>query len=170
MPLNRVIARGALGAQVNFWKQRMESIDIADVYYAAFLSNGQAVQNYPEFKPGEKIRLRIINGSASSQFWLTFGGEDPTLVAADGLDVVPVPHNKTFIAIAETYDFILTIPTSGKVEIRAMAQDGSGHSSTYIGRGETTRARRSQTQPIRYDEANGRNEYAHGRPGYQIQS
>jgi FtsP/CotA-like multicopper oxidase with cupredoxin domain len=135
-PLNKVIARGALGAQLNFWKQRMETMDIADVYYPAFLSNGQSVQNYPDFAPGEKIRVRIINAAASSQFWLTFGGQDPLLVAADGLDVVPVVHNKTFIAVAETYDFIVTIPASGKVEIRAMAQDGSGHSSTYLGKGE----------------------------------
>ena len=135
-PLNRVIARGALGAQLNFWKQRMETVDIADIYYNAFLSNGQPVQNYPEFEPGEKVRVRIINAAASSQFWLTFGGQDPLLVAADGLDVVPVVHNKTFIAVAETYDFIVTIPVSGKVEIRAMAQDGSGHSSTYLGKGE----------------------------------
>ncbi len=58
-----------------------------------------------QFKPGEKVRLRIINAAASSQFWLTFGGEDPPLVAADGLDVVPVRRNKTFIAIAETVRF-----------------------------------------------------------------
>lgn len=136
MPLNRVIARGALGAQLNFWKQRMESVDTADVYYSAFLSNAQSLQNYPEFNPGEKVRVRIINAAASSQFWLTFGGQDPLLVAADGLDVVPVVHNKTFIAIAETYDFVVTIPENGKVESRAMAQDGSGHASTYLGKGE----------------------------------
>ena len=135
-PLNRVIARGALGAQLNFWRQRMETVDIADIYYAAFLSNGQSVQNYPQFAPGDKVRVRIINAAASSQFWLTFGGQDPLLVAADGLDVVPVIHNKTFIAVAETYDFIVTIPATGKVEIRAMAQDGSGHSLTYLGQGE----------------------------------
>ena len=96
-PLNQVIARGAFGAQLNFWKQRMESADIADIYYPAFLVNGKQVQEYPQFKPGEKVRLRIINGSASSQFWMTFGGEAPLLVSADGLDVVPVKRNKTFI-------------------------------------------------------------------------
>lgn len=134
-PLNRVIARGAFGAQLNFWKQRMESFDIADVYYDAFLVNGQPVQQYPDFKPGEKVRLRIINGGTSTQFWLTFGGEDPLLVAADGQDVVPVKHNKTFIAIAETYDFLVTIPPNGKLEFRAMAQDGSGTASAYLGTG-----------------------------------
>ena len=139
-PLNRVIARGALGAQFNFWKQRMEGMDIADIYYPAFLSNGEKTQNYGQFKPGEKVRLRIINAAASSQFWLTFGGEDPLLVAADGLDVVPVRRNKTFIAIAETYDFVVTIPARGKMEFRAMAQDGSGHTSTFLGQGETVAA------------------------------
>src|SRR5690606_20820225 len=121
-PLNRVIRRGAFGAQLDFWRQRMEGADIADVYYPAFLVNGQQEPEYPEFKAGEKVRLRIINGSASSQFWMTFGGIMPTLVSADGLDVVPVEHNKTFIATAETYDFIVTVPENGKIEFRAMAQ------------------------------------------------
>ena len=135
-PLNQVIARGAFGAQLNFWRQRMESADIADIYYPAFLNNGEEVQEYPQFEPGEKVRLRIINGAASSQFWMTFGGEDPLLVAADGLNVVPVRRNKTFIGIAETYDFIVTIPNEGKIEFRAMAQDGSGHSQAYLGKGK----------------------------------
>ncbi|AFL82614.1 putative multicopper oxidase [Aequorivita sublithincola DSM 14238] len=135
-PLNKVIARGAFGAQLDFWRQRMEGADIADIYYPAFLINGKEVAEYPEFKAGEKVRLRIINGSASSQFWMTFGGDTPTLVAADGKDDVPVKHNKTFIAIAETYDFIVTVPEDGKIEIRAMAQDGSGTTLAYIGSGK----------------------------------
>ncbi|MBD3627738.1 multicopper oxidase domain-containing protein [Cyclobacterium sp.] len=135
-PLNRVIARGAFGAQLNFWRQRMESADIADIYYPAFLNNGEEVQEYPQFEPGDKVRLRIINGAASSQFWMTFGGEDPLLVAADGLNVVPVRHNKTFIGIAETYDFIVTIPQTGKIEFKATAQDGSGYTSAFLGKGE----------------------------------
>ena len=137
-PLSRVISRGGFGAQLNFWKQRMEGADIADIYYDAFLTNGNQVSEYPDYAPGEKIRLRIINGSASSQFWMTFGGEDPLLVSADGLDVVTVKYNKTFIAIAETYDFIITIPEKGRIEMRAMAQDGSGTTFAYFGKGEKT--------------------------------
>nr|WP_245578750.1 multicopper oxidase domain-containing protein [Algoriphagus vanfongensis] len=135
-PLNQVIARGGFGAQMNFWKQRMEGADIADIYYNAFLNNGLPITEYPDLKPGEKVRVRFINGSASSQYWLTFGVKDPLLVSADGLDVEPVIHNKTFIAIAETYDFIITIPESGKIEIRATAQDGSGQTSAYLGNGK----------------------------------
>ncbi len=139
-PLNRVIKQGALGAQLKFWRQRMESADIADVYYNAFLTNGLQNPEYPEFVPGDKIRVRIINASGSSQYWLTFGGDDPELISADGMDVVPVKHYKTFIAVAETYDFIVEIPSSGKIEIRAMAQDGSGTTSAFLGTGETLAA------------------------------
>jgi len=139
-PLSMVIGRGGLGAQLNFWRQRMEGADIADIYYPAFLMNGEQSIAYPKFQPGEKVRLRIINASASSQYWLTFGGEDPTLVAADGPRVVPVKHNKTFIGIAETYDFIVTIPADGQIEVRASVQDGSGKTSAFLGVGDTLMA------------------------------
>ncbi|MGY5846416.1 multicopper oxidase domain-containing protein [Salegentibacter sp. HM20] len=140
VPLSEAIGRGALGAQLNFWKQRMEGMDISDVYYPAFITNGATSQEYPEFEPGERVRLRFINAAASTQFWLTFGGETPLLVAADGLDVVPIERNKTFIAVAETYDFIVTIPESGKLEVRATAQDGTGQTSAFLGQGSVISA------------------------------
>jgi len=139
-PLNQVISRGALGAQVDFWRQRMEGADIADVYYPAFLINGEEKVEYPQFKAGEKVRLRIIDGSASTSFWMTFGGETPTLISADGLDVVPVKKNKTFIGVAETYDFIVEIPEDGKIEFRIEAQDGSGTASAFLGSGKVMEA------------------------------
>ncbi|RLJ67307.1 hypothetical protein CLV86_0804 [Lacinutrix venerupis] len=139
-PLNQVISRGAFGAQLDFWRQRMEGADIADVYYPAFLINGKQSINYSDFKSGEKVRLRIINGAASTAFWMTFGGDSSTLVAADGLNVVPVNRNKTFIGNAETYDFIVTIPEDKKLEFKISAQDGSGTASAYLGEGEILKA------------------------------
>ncbi|TDD97087.1 multicopper oxidase domain-containing protein [Flavobacterium cellulosilyticum] len=139
-PLNQVIARGAFGAQLNFWRQRMNGADIADVYYPAFLINGEKSVEYPEFKAGDKVRLRIIDGGASTSFWMTFGGEEPLLVSADGNDVVPVKKNKTFIGIAETYDYIITIPKEGKIEFKITAQDGSGTASAFIGNGKVLAA------------------------------
>ena len=134
-PLNRVIARGALGAQFNFWRQRMEGADIADIYYPAFLINGKQTSEHPDFKPGERVRVRIINGAASSYFWLTFGGGAPLLVSADGLDVEPVERERTLIGNAETYDFIVTVPDDGKLEIKASVFDGSGIATTTLGQG-----------------------------------
>lgn len=139
-PLGKVIARGALGAQLNFWKQRMPGADIADVYYGAFLTNGSQVKEYPEFTPGEKVRVRMINASASTYYWITFGGCDPTLISADGIDVVPVKKEKLLFAIAETYDYLITIPESGKLEIRASSMDGAGQTSAYLGEGELLKA------------------------------
>ncbi|MEE4198697.1 MAG: multicopper oxidase domain-containing protein [Bacteroidales bacterium] len=139
-PLSKVISDRGLGAQFNFWKQRMEGADIADISYDAFLVNGESRQEYPEFKPGEKVRLRIVNGSASTSYWMTFGGNNPVLVSADGLNVVPVEHNKTYIAVAETYDFILTVPQKGKTEFRITAQDGSGTASAFLGEGDISHA------------------------------
>lgn len=135
-PLNKVIAKGALGAQLNFWKQRMEGTDIADIYYEAFLINGEQSQQYPNFEPGETVRLRIVNAAASTSFWLTIGGGNPMLVGADGLRVKPYQTNKLFIAVAETYDFLVDVPQKGKIEFRATGQDGSGQTSVFIGTGQ----------------------------------
>ena len=44
--------------------------------------------------------------------------------------------NRLLIALAETYDVLVTVPRSGRFELRASAQDGSGHASLYLGGGE----------------------------------
>ena len=135
VPLSRVIKEDALGAQFKFWRDRMEGTDIADIYYPAFLANGKKVAEYPEFKAGEKVRLRFINASASSYYWVDFGGGNPMIVASDGVDVTPEYKNRFLFAIAETYDVIVTIP-EGTLEITATAQDGSGNMSIRLGSGK----------------------------------
>ncbi|MBR9916071.1 MAG: multicopper oxidase domain-containing protein [Algicola sp.] len=135
VPLSRVIKEGALGAQFKFWRDRMEGADIADIYYPAFLANGKKLAEYPEFKTGEKVRLRFINASASSYYWVDFGGGNPMIVASDGVDVIPEYKNRFLFAIAETYDVIVTIP-EGTLEITATAQDGSGNTSIHLGSGK----------------------------------
>ncbi|MEP5254590.1 MAG: multicopper oxidase domain-containing protein [Winogradskyella arenosi] len=135
VPLSRAIARGAFGAQLQMWRDRMEGADIADIYYPAFLSNGKAIANYPNFEVGEKVRLRFINASASTYFWLDFGAGNPQIVSSDGLDVQPVAKDRFLFAIAETYDVLVTIP-DGTLEITATAQDGSGHTSIQLGEGK----------------------------------
>ncbi|MCW8981410.1 MAG: multicopper oxidase domain-containing protein, partial [Altibacter sp.] len=138
--LDKLIAQGAVGAKLKMAWQRMPDMAISDNYFDKFFINGGTSQEYPDFQPGERVRLRFVNAAAASYFWLTFGGEDPMLVSADGLDVVPVEHNKTLIGVAETYDFIVTIPESGKLQVRATAQDGSGEASAFIGTGNVLEA------------------------------
>lgn len=132
---NKIIKKKAVGAKLKMLWQRMPDMAISDNYYDTFLINGKNKVNYEDFKPGDKVRLRFVNAGAASNFWITFGGK-ATLIAADGKDITPVTHNRTLIAIAETYDFLVTIPENGKLEIKATAQDGSGQANAYLGTGE----------------------------------
>jgi FtsP/CotA-like multicopper oxidase with cupredoxin domain len=114
---------------------RMMPMDISDVGYHAFLVNGQR-QTRIEGEPGDRVRLRIVNASAATYFYLNSSAKPMTIVAADGPAVQPVKVDRFLMAIAETYDVIVTIPASGQYELRATAQDGSGHVSAAFGSGE----------------------------------
>jgi FtsP/CotA-like multicopper oxidase with cupredoxin domain len=118
---------------------RMMPMDISDVGYHAFLVNGQRKARI-EGKPGERVRLRIINAAAASYFYLNYAGGPMTIVAADGPPVQPVKVDRFLMAIAETYDIILTIPSDGQKELRFTSQDGSGHASALLGSGQLAEA------------------------------
>jgi hypothetical protein len=109
-------------------------MDISDVGYHGFLINGLR-QTRIEGNPGERVRLRIVNASAATYFYLHSSAGPMTIVAADGPAVQPVKVDRFLIAIAETYDVIITIPVSGEYELRATTQDGSGHVSALFGSG-----------------------------------
>lgn len=110
----------------------MPDMHISDIYYDAFLVNGKKEQHYQQFIPGEKVRLRVINAGASTYFWLN-ASDSLRVIAADGIDVVPTKIDKVLIAIAETYDFELTVPLHGAFHLQATAQDGSGSIHVFIG-------------------------------------
>lgn len=119
----------------NEWK-RMLAMDVSDVAYNKFLSNGSEESFAPAFKSGDKVRLRIINGSASTYFWLNYAGGKLTVVANDGKDVVPVEVDRMIVAVAETYDVIVTIPAdSTAFEFLATAEDRTKHTSLWLGSG-----------------------------------
>ena len=113
---------------------KMPPMDVSDVAYDAFLINGQRTSHL-KAKPGERIRLRVINAGAATYFYLKWAAGPMTIVAADGPSVEPVKVERLFMAIAETYDLIVTVPPRGAWEFRATAQDGSGHASLFIGDG-----------------------------------
>jgi FtsP/CotA-like multicopper oxidase with cupredoxin domain len=134
------ISNGALGGLLGLWKMRMPGIDISDVYYDAFLINGKKEAQYPDLKAGERVRVRVVNAAASTYFWTTIGDSSALLVSSDGVDVVPAKSSKVLHAIAETYDYIVTIPQDGSIEFRASAQDGSGHVRAILGSGKVHKA------------------------------
>ncbi len=119
----------------NEWK-RMNAMDVSDVYYDAFLINGKKEDAYPQFKAGDKVRLRIANGGASDYYWLTYSGGKITVVASDGLDVEPVEVDRLIIAVSETYDVVITIPENKQYEFLITPEDRSKSASLWLGNGE----------------------------------
>ncbi|UVE16184.1 copper resistance system multicopper oxidase [Pseudomonas sp. LS44] len=108
---------------------RMSKTDIADVSGFRFLVNGKDVeQNWTAlFKPGERVRLRIINGSGMSYFDLRIPGLSMTVVQADGNDVQPVTVDQLRIAVAETYDVIVQPKEDKAYTLFAESMDRRGY-------------------------------------------
>ncbi|GAC1039022.1 copper resistance system multicopper oxidase [Pseudomonas sp. No.117] len=118
-------------AERKMWAEmKMNPTDIADVSGATYtyLLNGQApARNWTGlFRPGEKLRLRFINGSAMSYFDIRIPGLKMTVVAADGLYVEPVEVEEFRIAVAETYDVIVE-PAAEAYTVFAQAMDRTGY-------------------------------------------
>lgn len=129
------IGAGMLGTKVtNEWK-RMMAMDVSDVYYDRLLLNGQPEQSQV-FRPGDKVRLRIINGSASTYFWLKYAGGKISVVANDGADVEPVEVDRLIIGVSETYDVVVKIPSDGQYEFLATSEDRTNSASLWLGKGE----------------------------------
>jgi CopA family copper-resistance protein len=129
------IQKKAFGIKVtNEWK-RMLAMDVSDVYYDRFLINGMYDGEMPQYHAGDKIKLRIANGGASTYFWLTWAGGKMTVVANDGQDVEPVEVDRLIIAVAETYDILVTIPDDHSYEFLATPEDRTKSTSLWLGSG-----------------------------------
>ncbi len=120
-------------ADRKMWAEmKMSPTDLADVsgYTYTYLMNGQAPDgNWTGvFKPGEKIRLRFINGSAMTYFDVRIPGLKMTVVAADGQHVKPVAVDEFRIAVAETYDVIVEPEDEQAYTIFAQSMDRTGYS------------------------------------------
>ena len=120
-------------ADRKMWAEmKMSPTDLADVsgYTYTYLMNGQAPNgNWTGiFKPGEKIRLRFINGSAMTYFDVRIPGLKMTVVAADGQYVKPVSVDEFRIAVAETYDVIVEPENEQAYTIFAQSMDRTGYS------------------------------------------
>lgn len=105
--------KDGIGAAVDdrlaWGEMRMDPTDLADVTGYTFIVNGKSPQRNETFlfKKGERIRLRVINGSAMTLFDVRIPGLKMTVVASDGQDVSPVPVDEFRIGVAERYDIIV---------------------------------------------------------------
>ena len=118
------------GSDRRMWAgMRMMPTDIADVTGSTYtyLINGHAPEDSLEylFSPGERVRLRVINGSAMSFFNIRIPGVRMSVVQADGKNVRPIEVDEFQIGTAETYDIVVE-PTAEAHTIVAEAMDRSG--------------------------------------------
>ena len=118
-----------LSKRIGFARMRMDPTDISDVSGYTYLLNGlNSSRNWTGlFKKGERIRLRFINAGAATYFDVKIPSLKMTVVAADGQNVEPVEIDAFNIAIAETYDVIVTPSEERAYTIFAQAMDRSGY-------------------------------------------
>ena len=140
---------GKLGEYLDREKALVPPMDLSDVAYDAFLMNGQRRLILPG-KPGETVRVRLINAGAASYFYLDAAAGPLKIVSADGQDVVPFAQKRLLIGPAETYDVLMTVPAGESSELRATAQDGSGSVSAWLGQGAVIRNATPPPAPERY--------------------
>ena len=123
--------RGALQARAMWNRMRMSPRDVIDVsgFTYTYLMNGTPpAGNWTGlFNPGERVRLRFINGSADSYFDVRIPGLRMTVIAADGQDVHPIEVDEFRIAVAETYDVIVQPREERAYTVFAQSIDRSGY-------------------------------------------
>lgn len=113
------------------WNQmRMNPTDLSDLSSATltYLMNGKTpAGNWTGlFRPGEKVRLRVINGAGSTFYDLRIPGLKLTMVQADGVDIEPITVDEFRIGPGETYDLLVT-PTDDAHTIFAQTMDRTGY-------------------------------------------
>jgi FtsP/CotA-like multicopper oxidase with cupredoxin domain len=98
--------------------------DLNDIDYDAFLANDRTFAD-PEVirtERGGRVRLRLINAAASTQFWVDLGALSGTVVAVDGHPVRPVRGTRLPLAIAQRLDVLIDLPGNGVYPIFAQVE------------------------------------------------
>jgi CopA family copper-resistance protein len=123
--------RPTISDRLAWARMNMSPTDISDVSGATYtyLLNGNAPNtNWTGlFQPGERVRLRFINGASMTLFDVRVPGLQMTVVQADGNDVEPVIVDEFRIGVAETYDVIVTPKDNAAYTIFAQSEDRSGY-------------------------------------------
>ena len=95
-----------------------------DVSYPLFLLNGRRPTAPVTFdaRPGERLRLRLINAGADTPFRVAIGGHQMTVTHTDGFPVEPVTVDALVIGMAERYDVLVTVRDAGAIPLVAVAE------------------------------------------------
>lgn len=84
--------------------------DGGDVSYPYYVINGRIPAAATTFtaKPGQRIRIRIINAGADTAFRVALAGHRMTVTHTDGFPVVPTDVDAVVLGMGERYDVIVT--------------------------------------------------------------
>ncbi|UFQ15263.1 MULTISPECIES: multicopper oxidase family protein [Streptomyces] len=139
--------------------------DAGDVAYPHYLINGRAPQAPSEFRarPGDRIRLRIINAGGDTAFRVALGGHEMTVTHTDGF---PVEHAKTdalLLGMGERYDVLVTaedgafpltaVAEGKKAAALAVLRTGGGAAPSASARPEELRGRLLTADKLRAAES-----------------
>ncbi len=120
------MASGAMASAEQGAMSGMEA-DINDIEYDAYLANDRTLDD-PEVVAVEgngQVRLRIINGSTSTNFTIDLGELQGELIAVDGNDIQPVRGSRFPISVAQRADIRLVVPAGGKAHPVLMLREGA---------------------------------------------
>lgn len=94
---------------------KMAQADVVEVNYDAFLANSKTLDNPDVFEinPGNRVRLRFINASSATNFFINLGQLEGEAIAVDGNGIEPLRGKQFELGIAQRIDIIVRIPASG---------------------------------------------------------
>jgi FtsP/CotA-like multicopper oxidase with cupredoxin domain len=90
--------------------------DLNDIQYDAYLANDRTLAD-PQVVDVERtgeVRLRLINGSASTNFTIDLGADEGTLLSVDGNPVEPLKASLFPLAIAQRVDILVRLLGDGR--------------------------------------------------------
>jgi CopA family copper-resistance protein len=113
------------------WNQmRMSPTDLADLSGATltYLTNGLTpAGNWTgQFRPGEKVRLRFINGAGNTFFDVRIPGLKLTVVQVDGINIEPVTVDEFRFGPGETCDVVVE-PRDEAYTVFSQSMDRTGY-------------------------------------------
>jgi FtsP/CotA-like multicopper oxidase with cupredoxin domain len=90
--------------------------DLNDVTYDAFIANDRTLADPEVFDvdKGAEVRLRLINGAASTNFMIDLGANEGTVVTVDGNPVAPLKVREFPLAVSQRVDIVLRMPDDGR--------------------------------------------------------
>ncbi|MBL1110397.1 multicopper oxidase family protein [Streptomyces sp. 5-8] len=133
---------------------RMLNSEGGNVAYPYYLANGRSPSNPQSLRcrPGDRVRLRLINAGSDTAFRVALGGHTMTVTHADGY---PVEHTQTdalLVGMAERYDVLVTVK-DGVFPLVALAEGKKGQALAVL---RTDKGRALPGRSVRPDELDRR--------------